>query len=74
MDRISKQYRHRGILRKTGYETSCKIIENSLFMVTTTNETNMADGQCQDDNLRQFVSDECKAQATEVSTYQMIYI
>lgn len=29
----------------------------------------MADDQNQDDHLRQFVSDECKAQATEVSTY-----
>ena len=57
------------ILRKTGYRASCKIIENSLLTVTKTNETNMADDQSRDDYLRQFVSDECKAQATEVSTY-----
>ena len=64
----------RGILRKTGCGTSCKIIENSLFMITITNETNMADDQSKDNHLRQFVSDECKAQAAEVSIYQMIYI
>ena len=56
-------------LRKTGYGTSCKIIENSLLTVTKTNVTNMADDQDQDDHLRQFVSDECKAQATEVSKH-----
>ena len=32
----------------------------------------MADDQSNQDNLRQFVADECKAQANEVSTYSMI--
>ena len=41
--------------------------------ITKTNVTNMEDDQNQHDHLRQFVSDECKAQATEVSKYRMIY-
>ena len=56
-------------LRKTGCGTSCKVTENSLLTITKTNVTNMADDQDQDDHLRQFVSDECTAQATEVSKY-----
>ena len=59
--------------RKTGYEESCKITEKSLMAVTKTNVINMEDDQNQHDHLRQFVSDECKAQATEVSKYRMIF-